>query len=76
MGSHARATVYFSADTFKALRMKAAATNRSMSELVDDAVKDSLAEDAADLDAFALLRDEKAITFDAFVCGLRRRGAL
>jgi plasmid stability protein len=47
MRNHKRATVYFSADIFKALRMKAAATHRSMSELVDEAVKDALAEDAA-----------------------------
>jgi hypothetical protein len=76
MRNHKRATVYFTADIFKALRMKAAATHRSMSELVDEAVKDALAEDAADFDAFTLLRDEPVTTFDSFVSGLRRRGAL
>ena len=76
MRNHKRATIYFSADIFKALRMKAAATHRSMSELVDEAVKDALAEDAADIDAFTLLRDEPGTTFDSFVSGLRRRGAL
>jgi len=42
----------------------------------DEAVKDALAEDAADFDAFTLLRDEPVTTFDSFVSGLRRRGAL
>jgi hypothetical protein len=69
-------TIYFSADIFKALRMKAAATHRSISEMVNEAVTDALAEDAIDLDAFTLLRDEPVISFDSFVCGLRRRGKL
>jgi hypothetical protein len=76
MASHTRATVYFTPDIYKALRMKAAATKRSISEMVDDAVKDALAEDATDLDAIALLRDEAVTTFDSFVSGLRRRGTL
>lgn len=76
MRNHVRATVYFSADTFKALRMKAAATLRSMSSLVDEAVRDALAEDSSDLDAFTLLRDEPVSTLDTFVSGLRRRGTL
>jgi hypothetical protein len=76
MRNHTRATVYFSADIFKALRMKAAATNRSISDMVNEAVKDSLAEDATDFDAITLLRDDSVTTFDSFVSGLRRRGTL
>jgi hypothetical protein len=76
MRNHRRATIYFSIDVFKALRMKAAATQRSYSELVNEAVRDSLAQDAVDLDAFTLLRDEPALTFESFVSDLRRRGTL
>jgi hypothetical protein len=76
MRNHTRATVYFSADIFKALRMKAAATHRSMSEMVNEAVRDVLAEDAVDLDAFTLLRDDAVTSFNSFVSGLRRRGTL
>jgi plasmid stability protein len=76
MRNHTRATIYFSADIFKALRMKAAATHRSMSEMVNEAVKEALAEDAIDLDALALLRDDADTTFNSFVSGLRRRGTL
>jgi hypothetical protein len=76
MRNHTRATVYFSADIFKALRMKAAATHRSISEMVNEAVRDALAEDAIDLDAFTLLRDDAVTSFDSFVSGLRRRGTL
>ena len=56
--------------------MKAAATHRTISEVVNDAVRDALSDDAADLGAFALLNDEAVTTFDSFVSGLRRRGKL
>ena len=41
--------------------MKAAATHRTISEVVNDAVRDALSDDAADLGAFALLNDEAVI---------------
>jgi hypothetical protein len=76
MSNRTRATIYFSSDLFKALRLKAAATHRTLSGLVNQAVKDALAEDAVDLDAFTLLRDEPVDTFESFVSSLRRRGTL
>ena len=47
-----RATVYFDADVHQALRLKAAAADRSISDVVNEAVKVALAEDAEDLAAF------------------------
>lgn len=47
-----RATVYFDSSIHRALRLKAAETDRSVSELVNEAVKLTLAEDAEDLAAF------------------------
>ncbi|MEJ2083576.1 MAG: CopG family transcriptional regulator, partial [Acidobacteriota bacterium] len=47
-----RATVYFDPQIHKALRIKAAATERSLSEIVNEAVRLALAEDADDLRAF------------------------
>ncbi|HXG71693.1 MAG TPA: hypothetical protein VNJ04_13885, partial [Gemmatimonadaceae bacterium] len=47
-----RATVYFEEDVHKALRLKAAETEQSMSDLVNAAVRHTLAEDADDLAAF------------------------
>ena len=76
MRNRTRATIYFSTDIFKALRMKAAVTNRTLSYVVNKAVKDALADDAIDLDAVTLLRDEPVNTFASFVSGLRRRGTL
>ena len=54
--SQKRATVYFDSALHRALRLKAAETDRSLSDLVNEAVKMSLAEDAEDLAAF----DERA----------------
>lgn len=71
-----RATVYFDPAVHRALRMKAAAADRSVSEMVNDAVRISLAEDAEDLAAFVDRADEPSITFDKFVTGLRRRGKI
>ena len=50
--SQKRATVYFDPALHKALRLKAAETDRSLSDIVNEAVKLSLLEDAEDLAAF------------------------
>ena len=76
MRQQTRATIYFSADIHKALRIKAAATHRSMSDMVNEMVKDALAADAADLDAIMLLGEEPVTSFYSFISGLRQRGTL
>jgi plasmid stability protein len=76
MESPKRATVYFTADVHKALRLRAAASDRSISDMVNDAVRTALAEDAADLGAFAERRGEKSVSFESFVGGLKRRGRI
>jgi plasmid stability protein len=76
MDAQKRATVYFDADVHRALRLRAAASDRSISDMVNDAVKASLAEDAEDLAAFSERTKEKSLSFEAFVQGLRRRGRI
>jgi hypothetical protein len=71
-----RATIYFDPEVHRGLRMKAAAADRSISDLVNDAVKGSLAEDAEDLAAFEERADEPSLAFETFVKGLRRRGKI
>ena len=71
-----RATVYFDADLHRALRLKAAAADRSISDLVNEAVQLSLAEDASDLAAFEERENEPIESFDLFVKRLKRRGRL
>ena len=76
MESQKRATVYFEAEIHRALRLKAAALDRSVSDMVNDAVKAALAEDAEDLAAFNERKHERNLSFDSFVQNLKRRGQI
>jgi plasmid stability protein len=76
MDTSKRATVYFDSDVHRALRLKAAAADRSISDMVNDAVKAALAEDASDLAAFTERKKERSLSFETFVQGLKRRGRL
>jgi hypothetical protein len=71
-----RATVYFEPEIHKALRLRAVENDRSISDFVNEAVRVSLAEDAADLSAFARRKKERSVSFDSFVQGMKRRGLL
>ena len=69
-----RATVYFDSQIHRALRLKSAESERSISELVNDAVKMSLAEDADDLASFEARAGEPNLRFEDFVKDLKKRG--
>ena len=71
-----RATVYFKPEIHKALRHKAAETERSVSDLVNDGVRASLAEDAEDLAAFEERAAKPSLSFERVVRDLRRRGKI
>jgi hypothetical protein len=71
-----RATVYFDPELHRALRVKSAETDRSMSDLVNEAVQLSLAEDAEDLAAFEERQNEPNLPFEDVVKDLKRRGKI
>jgi len=71
-----RATVYFDPALHRALRVKAAETERSMSDLVNEAVQLSLAEDAEDLAAFEDRVNEPSLLYEDVVKDLKRRGKI
>ena len=71
-----RATVYFDSEIHRALRLKAAETDRSISDLVNEAVQLSLAEDAEDLAAFDNRVNEPNLPYEAVVKDLKRRGKI
>lgn len=71
-----RATIYFDPEVHRALRLKAAETDRSVSQLVNEAVKLDLAEDAEDLAAFEDRSREPNRLFEDVVKALRRRGKI
>ena len=70
------ATVYLDASIHQALRLKAGATDRSISDMVNEALRQALAEDADDLDAFQERRAERSVSFEAVVRDLRKRGRI
>ena len=76
MSSAKRATVYFEPEIHRALRLKAATSDKSISDMVNDAVKLTLAEDAEDLEAFEKRGREPNLDFEQFVKALKRRGKL
>jgi len=71
-----RATIYLDLDLHKALRLKAVETSRSVSELVNDAVREALAEDAEDLAAFEERVREPLISYDEMVKRLKKDGRI
>lgn len=76
METSKRATVYFDPDVHRALRLKAVATDRSLSEMVNEAVKLTLAEDADDLEAFSARKNESSLGFEEFLKRLKKSGKL
>jgi hypothetical protein len=71
-----RATVYLDPVLHKALKLKAVETSRSISDLVNSAVKEALAEDAEDLAAFDERADEPLISYDEMIKRLKKDGRI
>ena len=66
-----RTTVYFEEDLHLALKLKSAETSESVSDLVNDAVRLALREDAEDLAAFKERENEQVMDFEKFVSTLK-----
>ncbi|HVR01724.1 MAG TPA: CopG family transcriptional regulator [Polyangia bacterium] len=71
-----RATIYFDHDLHRALRLKAAETDQSVSEVVNQAVRSTLSEDVDDLAAFRQRANEPTLPFEQVLRDLKRRGKL
>ena len=71
-----RATIYLDSELHRALKLKSAETDHSVSALVNDAVRESLSEDAEDLAVFEERAGEPSLAFEAVVKDLKRRGRL
>ena len=71
-----RATVYFDPALHRALQHKALETSRSLSDLVNDAIQNALAEDAEDLAAFSERVNEPLVYYEAVLKELKANGRL
>jgi hypothetical protein len=71
-----RATIYFEPAIHKAIRMKAADTHRTLSDIVNEAVRAALREDQEDLAAFEERVAEPVISYEALLKDLKANGKL
>ncbi|MBI4283798.1 MAG: CopG family transcriptional regulator [Chloroflexi bacterium] len=71
-----RTTVYLDPDLHKALRLKAVSLSRTISDLVSEAVRESLAEDAEDIAAFEDRVKEPLVSYEEMVKRLKRDGRI
>lgn len=71
-----KATLYLDETVHKALRLKAAETRQSMSDLVNDALKASLSEDLEDIQEIKERRKDKTVGFEEFLGQLKSDGVI
>ena len=71
-----RSTVYFEPEIHQALRLKAASSNSSISELIDEAVRLSMNEDQEDLAFFAQRENDKEISYEDLLNDLKKHGKI
>ena len=71
-----RSTIYFDPDIHKALKLRAATTDQSISEILDEAARMLVAEDQDDLEAVANRVNEPEITYEALINELKAHGKI
>jgi hypothetical protein len=71
-----RATIYLDPVVHKALKLKSVETSRSVSDLVNEAVREALAEDAEDLAAFEQRANDPLLSYDEMVKRLKKDGRI
>ena len=71
-----KSTIYFDPQIHKALRMKAAETDSTVSDIVNNAVRLTLSDDAEDIAAFEERASEPNLSFEDVLKDLRKRGKL
>jgi len=71
-----RATIYLEEDLHRALKLKAVEADQSISHLVNDAIRISLAEDLSDLSDVKQRQQEKTVSYEDFLQELKTRGQI
>ncbi len=71
-----RSTIYFDPSIHQALKVRAASTQQSVSELVDEAVRLLMKEDQEDLAAFSVRENEPEISYEALLDDLKQHGKI
>lgn len=76
MAGQTKTTVYLQPKVYRALKVKAATTDRSISDLINAALVEALREDALDLEAFEMRAKEPSRSFEKVLEGLKRDGLI
>lgn len=76
MSETKRATIYFDPDLHRALRVKAATTQSTISALVNEMVRQALQEDHGDLNVFQAREGEPTISYGELLKDLKQHGKL
>jgi len=71
-----RSTVYLEPELHKALHLKSIETSVSVSVLINQAIRESLAEDADDLAAFAERVNDPLVSYEAMIQNLKKNGRI
>lgn len=71
-----RSTVYFKQEIHQALKIKAAITQQSISQVVNEAIRIALIEDNEDLEAFTERADEPVLTYETLLADLKSHGKI
>jgi hypothetical protein len=71
-----RSTIYLEPALHRAIRIKAAVTNSTISDIVNDSIRASLSEDEADLAAFDERADEPNVSYEDFLAKLKADGKI
>ena len=75
-GQAVRSTFYLDPALHQALRLKAATAHRSMSDIVNEAIRAALREDEEDLAAVAERQNEKTVSYEELLAQLKADGTL
>ena len=75
-GLNKRTTIYFDPEIHRVLKLKAVTTSKSISEIVDDAVRHELSEDEEDIRAFEERADEPTVSFEKVLKDLKNNGKI
>ncbi len=71
-----RSTIYLEPDLHRAVRLKSAVTNRSISDIVNDSLREALREDQEDLAAFEERAGERNVSYEEFLSKLKADGKI
>ena len=71
-----RTTIYFDPDLHKALKLKALETSRSITDLVNQSVRDALSEDIEDINVFEERKNEALLSYEQMLRKLKKNGTI